>query len=70
LVYPSRHNLQEVPQLLLRVDKTSDLAVLIFTFEEGQYFDQPSATRMFSGFVRTLNEYTKKNAASTYIAID
>lgn len=70
MVYPSRHNLNDVPQLILRVDKTSELAALIFTFEQGQYFDQPSATRMFSGFVRTLNEYTKKSAASTYIAIN
>lgn len=69
-MYPTGNNLQKVPVVRLRLDRTSELAGLIFTFEEGTHFDQPSATRMLTGFIRTLNEYSMKSAASTYVAIN
>lgn len=68
--YPSAGSATQVPQLRLRMDRSTELALLIFTFEDGEHFDQPSATRMLTGFIRTLNEYTAKDAASTYIAIN
>jgi hypothetical protein len=70
IIYPSSETEQKVPQLRLRLDRTNELAALIFTFEEGYHFDQPSSTRMLSGFIRTLNEYSKKSAASTYVAFN
>lgn len=70
IIYPSTENDQKVPFLRLRLDRSNELAPLVFTFEEGYHFDQPSSTRMLSGFIRTLNEYTKKSAASTYIAFN
>jgi hypothetical protein len=70
LEFPNEGSHIQVPQLFLRVDKSQELASLIFTFENGHHFDQPSATRMLSGFIRTINEYTRNSAASTYIAIN
>jgi len=46
------------------------MAPLIFTFENGHYFDQPPATRMLLGFVRTINEYLKEDALSAYVALN
>ena len=43
---------------------------MIFTFEKGKYFDQPPATRMLLGFVRTINEYIKDEAQSAYLDFD
>jgi hypothetical protein len=70
IVYPASGAAQNVPQFRLRLDKTSELASLVFTFEQGEYFDQPSASRMINGFVRTINEYTTNEAASTYVAFN
>lgn len=46
------------------------MAPLIFTFENGYFFDQPPATRMLLGFVRTINEYLKEDAQSAYVALN
>jgi hypothetical protein len=59
-----------VPQLRLSLDSAFGMAPLIFTFENGHYFDQPPATRMLLGFVRTINEYIKDDAKSAYIALN
>ena len=59
-----------VPQLRLALDSAYGMAPLVFTFENGHYFDQPSATRMLLGFVRTVNEYIKDDSRSAYIAIN
>jgi len=59
-----------VPQLRLSLDSAFGMAPLIFTFENGHYFDQPPATRMLLGFVRTINEYLKEDAKSAYVALN
>jgi hypothetical protein len=59
-----------VPQLRLSLDSAYGMAPLIFTFENGHYFDQPPATRMLLGFVRTVNEYLKDDAQSAYVALN
>jgi len=56
-------------KLALGKDDTG-LAKSIFTFEKGYHFDQPSATRMLTGFIRTINEYAKDEAASTYMELN
>ena len=56
-------------KLTLGEDSTG-LAKTVFTFEEGHYFDQPSATRMLTGFIRTINEYVKDEAGSSYMTLN
>jgi len=59
-----------VPQLRLSLDSAFGMAPLIFTFENGHYFDQPAAARTLLGMVRTINEYLKEDAKSAYVAIN
>jgi hypothetical protein len=54
----------------LALDRSSALAPLIFTFEDGHHFDQPSATRMLTGFIRTLNDYNSDQASSSYVGLN
>ena len=59
------------PQMKLTLgEDTTGLAKHVFTFEDGHYFDQPSATRLLSGFIRSINEYVKEEAGSSYMTLD
>ena len=58
VVHPEPTDYIQQPRLELSLGKSSALAPLIFTFEDGYHFDQPSATRMLTGFIRALNDYT------------
>ena len=62
---------RQAPQLKLRLaNDNSGLASQVFTFEEGYYFDQPSATRTLIGFIRSINEYSKNEAGSVYMSFN
>ena len=59
------------PQLRLRLaNDATGLAKQVFTFEDGNFFDQPSATRALTGFIRSINEYSKDEAGSVYMGFN
>jgi len=45
-------------------------AYKIFSFEDGEYFDQPSAYRLLGGLATTFNEYASQNAAVVHLDLD
>lgn len=47
--------------------KKSDIENKLFS--DQYFFDQPSASRMLFGLLRTLNQYTKDESASIYMGI-
>jgi xanthine/CO dehydrogenase XdhC/CoxF family maturation factor len=42
----------------------------IFSFEDGEYFDQVSAYRLLGGLATTFNEYAQQNAAAVHLDLD
>lgn len=51
-------------------DLINTFAYKIFSFEDGEYFDQVSAFRLVGGLATTFNQYAQENAAAVHLSLD